>query len=235
MSLGSFPPGGTAAVIGASGAIGGAVADAIEASGAFERTVRFSRRTDLALDLTDEATIEGAAASLRSGPPLRLVFVATGFLHGDGVMPEKALRHLTVEGLERNLRLNTIGPALVLKHFCPLLPRAGRSVLAMVTAKVGSIADNSLGGWYSYRASKAAQNQLLRTASVEVARTKPEAVLVALHPGTVASDLSEPFAKSGLTVRPPAESADAMLRVVDGLTAADTGAFRGYDGAVIPW
>ena len=230
--LSSFPSGGTAAVIGASGAIGAAVADAVEASGAFARTVRFHRRSDPPLDLTDEASIEAAAASLL-GDTVRLVFLATGFLHGGGVEPEKSLRRLTVDGLNRNLALNTIGPALVLKHFCPLLPREGRSVLAMVTAKVGSIADNDLGGWYSYRASKAAQNQLIRTASIEVARTKPEALLVALHPGTVQSDLSAPFAKAGLTVRPPAESAEAMLRVVDGLT--ETGTFRGYDGATIPW
>ena len=231
-SLRSFPPGGTAVVIGATGGIGGAVADAVEASGAFARTVRLHRRSDPPLDLTDEASIEAAAASL-GGEELRLVFVATGFLHGDGVEPEKSLRRITPEGLARNLALNTIGPALLLKHFAPLLPREGRSVLAMVTAKVGSIADNDLGGWYSYRASKAAQNQLIRTAGIEVARTRPGALLVALHPGTVRSDLSAPFAKSGLTVRPPAESAAAMLRVVDGLT--ETGTFRGYDGAVIPW
>ena len=235
MTLSSFPADGTAVVIGASGAIGCAFADAVERSGAFARTVRLSRHSDPALDLTDEVSIERAAEAVRNGPPIRLVLVATGFLHGDGVMPEKALRHLTPEGLERNFRLNAIGPAIVLKHFCPLLPREGRTVLAMVTAKVGSIADNELGGWYSYRASKAAQNQLLRTASIEVRRTRPEAVLVALHPGTVASDLSEPFAKSGLTVRPPAESAEAMLSVIDGLGPDDTGTFRGYDGAAIPW
>ena len=233
--LRSFPPGGTAAIIGASGAIGGAVADAVEASGAFARTVRLSRRTDPPLDLADEASIEAAAALLKDGPPLRLVFCATGFLHGDGLMPEKSLRRITAEGLERNFRVNAIGPALLLKHLCPLLPREGRSVLAIVTAKVGSIADNGLGGWYSYRASKAAQNQLVRTASIEVARTRPESVLIALHPGTVASELSEPFGKDGLTVRPPAESAAAMLNVVVGLTPADTGTFRGYDGATIPW
>ena len=235
MILRSFPSGGTAVVIGASGAIGAAAADAIEASDAFARVVRLHRRSDPSLDLTEEASIERAAASLRDGPPVRLVFSATGFLHGDGVMPEKSLRHLSMEGLERNFRLNAMGPALLLKHFATLLPREGRSVLAMVTAKVGSITDNELGGWYSYRASKSAQNQLLRTASIEIARTRPDAVLVALHPGTVASDLSEPFAKSGLTVRPPAESARAMLRVVDGLGPSDTGTFRGYDGASIPW
>ena len=146
MRLASFPPGGTAVIVGASGAIGGAVAEVVETSGAFARTVRLHRRSDPPLDLTDEASIEGAAASLR-GETVRLVFVATGFLHGDGVEPEKSLRRLTVEGLTRNLALNTIGPALILKHFCPLLPREGRSVLAMVTAKVGSIADNDLGGW----------------------------------------------------------------------------------------
>ena len=230
--LDSFPPGGTAVIIGATGGIGSAVADAVEGSGAFARVARLSRRSAPPLDLTSEASIEAAAASLRH-ETVRLVFVATGFLHGGGIEPEKSLRRLSVEGLERNLALNAIGPALVLKHFCPLLPREGRSVLAMVTARVGSIADNDLGGWYSYRASKAAQNQLVRTASIEVARTRPDALLVALHPGTVRSALSEPFAKAGLMVRPPQESARAMLDVIDGLD--ETGSFRGYDGAAIPW
>ena len=232
----SFPSDGCAVVIGASGGIGAAVADLIEASGAFSSTIRLSRRSDPPLDLLDETTMERAAAHIRDvGTPPRLVFNATGFLHGDGVMPEKALSRLTREGLERNFQINTIGPALLMKHLLPLLPREGRSVYASLTAKVGSITDNGLGGWYSYRAAKAAQNQLIRTASIEVARRAPEAVLVALHPGTVRSDLSEPFAKSGLNVMEPEASARAMLDVIDTLGPNETGTFRSYDGTVLPW
>ena len=234
--LSSFPSDGCAVVIGASGGIGAAVADLIEASTAFSRTIRLSRRSDPQLDLLDETRMERAAAHIRDvGTPPRLVFNATGFLHGDGVMPEKALSRLTPEGLERNFAINAIGPALLMKHLLPLLPREGRSVYASLTAKVGSITDNGLGGWYSYRAAKAAQNQLIRTASIEVRRRAPEAVLVALHPGTVRSDLSEPFAKSGLNVMEPEASARAMLGVIDALGPNDTGTFRSYDGTVLPW
>ena len=235
-SLASFPAGAVAVVVGASGGIGGAMADAIEASGAFGRTVRLSRRSDPPLDLEDEETMARAAAWLAGlDAPVRLVVNATGFLHGDGIMPEKALSRLTPEGLERNFRVNAIGPALLMKHLLPLLPREGRSVFATLTAKVGSISDNRLGGWHSYRAAKAAHNQLLRTAAIEVARRWPEAVLVALHPGTVRSDLSEPFSKAGLDVRAPEAAARDLLHVIDGLAPSDTGSFRSYDGGALPW
>ena len=234
--LRSFPSGCLAVVIGASGGIGSAMADAMDASGRFEHVLRLSRRTDPPLDLTDEASIAAAADRAKeAGLPVRLVVNATGFLHGDGIEPEKALSRLTPEGLQRNFALNAIGPALVLKHFVPLLPREGRSVFAALTARVGSIADNDLGGWYSYRASKAAHNQLIRTAAIETKRRKPEAALLALHPGTVHSALSEPFAKSGLTVQEPAEAAAALLRTIDALGSDDTGTFHAYDGERLPW
>lgn len=236
MRLSSFPPGGAAVVIGASGGIGGAVADILDASGAFARIDRLSRRSDPAIDLGDEATMERAAAMIGGRPePVRLVLNATGFLHGDGIEPEKALSRLTREGLERNFAVNATGPALLMKHLVPLLPREGRSIYASVTAKVGSIADNRLGGWISYRAAKAAQNQIIRTVAIEVARRRPDAVIVALHPGTVRSALSQPFAKSGLNVMAPEESAAAMLRVLDGLGPEDTGTFRSYEGEILPW
>ena len=234
--LASFPSGAVAVVVGASGGIGQAMADAIEASGRFARTVRLSRRSDPPLDLVDEATMERAASWLAGlGAPTRLIVNATGFLHGDGIMPEKALSRLTREGLERNFAINAIGPALLMKHVVPLLPREGRAVYASLTAKVGSITDNQLGGWHSYRAAKAAQNQLIRTTAIEIARQRREAVLVALHPGTVRSSLSGPFAKAGLDVRAPEIAARDLLAVIDGLTPADTGTFRSYDGSVLPW
>ena len=128
-----------------------------------------------------------------------------------------------------------IGPALLMKYFCPLLPREGRAVFATLSARVGSISDNRLGGWYSYRASKAALNQLVRTAAVELRRHNRDGLCVALHPGTVDTALSAPFAKSGLDARPPDVAAREVLAVLDGLDAAATGGFFDHRGASIDW
>ncbi len=131
--------------------------------------------------------------------------------------------------------VNTIGPALLIKHLLPLLPRAGKSVFATLSAKVGSIGDNHLGGWYSYRASKAALNQIVRTAAIELKRRQPEAVCVALHPGTVESPLSAPFGRSGLDVQSPATAAERLVGVIDTLTPASSGGFFDYRGTALPW
>ncbi|MGB1026292.1 MAG: SDR family oxidoreductase, partial [Rhodospirillaceae bacterium] len=128
-----------------------------------------------------------------------------------------------------------IGPALLMKHLLPLLPRKGKAVFATLSAKVGSIEDNRLGGWYGYRASKAALNQMVRSAAIELHRRAPQALCVALHPGTVASRLSAPFAKTGLSVQPPAQAAQALLQTLDGLDAEDTGGFFDRSGARLPW
>ena len=131
--------------------------------------------------------------------------------------------------------INAIGPALLMKHFLPLLARQGKAVFATLSAKVGSISDNRLGGWYTYRASKAALNQFVHTASIELARRHPAAICVALHPGTVQSALSAPFAKAGLDVRNPDEAASRLLNVLDGLQASDSGGFFNHDGQALPW
>ena len=134
--------------------------------------------------------------------------------------------------MARAFAINAIGPALLLKHFTELLPRSGRCVFATLSARVGSIGDNGLGGWYSYRASKAALNQLLRTAAIEVARRRPQAVLLALHPGTVRTALSGPFTRpdQGLT---PEEAALRLLLVMD--AAQHTGSFLDQDGLTVAW
>ena len=129
---------------------------------------------------------------------------------------------------------NAVGPALLLRHFSPLLDRQ-RALLVMLSAKVGSIGDNRLGGWYSYRASKAALNQLVRTAAIELARQKPQAICVALHPGTVDTRLSSRFTKSGLEVQSPDEAATRLLAVIDGLGAKDSGGFFNHHGEPLPW
>ncbi|RYE51896.1 MAG: SDR family oxidoreductase [Hyphomicrobiales bacterium] len=232
---GSFPSGGLAVVIGASGGIGKAFHQALAKSASFERVVGFSR-TAGGFDLTDEATIAKAADSVAAMDlPTRLVILATGLLHDDDMQPEKSLRQLNPEHLARSFATNAIGPILVAKHFLPLLPREGKAVFTAISAKVGSIGDNHLGGWYGYRAAKAALNQLVRTASIELRRTHPDAICVTLHPGTVATDLSAPFRRSGHEAVDPGFAAERMLRVIDGLRPADTGLLFDHTGVPLPW
>lgn len=233
----SFPEGGIAVVIGASGGIGQEVAQALAARPAFSEIVATGRHLGVPLDLTDETSISQLAARLASsGRPLRLIFDATGVLHdAEGMAPEKSYRQIEVDTLARAFAVNAIGPALLMKHLLPLLPRDGKSVFATLSAKVGSIGDNRLGGWYAYRASKAALNQLVRTASIELARRNPEAICLALHPGTVATPLSQPYAKRGLHVRTPQEAAAGLIEVIDQAGPADNGTFRHADGSRLPW
>jgi NAD(P)-dependent dehydrogenase (short-subunit alcohol dehydrogenase family) len=166
---------------------------------------------------------------------LSLVIDATGYLHDANAMPEKSWRQIDPEHLVKAFRINAIGPAILMKHFLPLMPRDRRSVFATLSARVGSIGDNTLGGWYGYRASKAALNQFVRTAAVELKRKKPLAICVALHPGTVESKLSAPFAKSNLEVRSAAEAADQLLKVIDELEPRHSGGFFDHRGDTIPW
>ncbi len=219
-----------AVVIGASGGIGGALMDRLQKAG---RTVVGLSRPDI--DLTDEDSIAQAARRVAGLGAPGLILVATGVLHGPGMQPEKTIRALDADAMARAFAVNAIGPALILRHFLPLLPRDRRSVFAALSAKVGSIADNRLGGWYSYRASKAALNQILRTAAVELRRTHPQAICVAFHPGTVATPLSDGFAKAGLQVQRPQDAAPDLLATIDRLEPAQSGAFLDRFGNPIPW
>ncbi len=233
--LGSFPAGGVAIVFGATGGIGSALVEAIRAADRFEEVIGFSRASAPAIDLLDEASLAHAAAFAAARGELRLVIAATGFLHDGCQAPEKSLRQLDAAALARSFALNAIGPALIMKHVLPLLPRSGKAAFAALSARVGSIGDNRLGGWYSYRASKAALNQIVRTSAVELGRRCPEALCVALHPGTVATPLSAPFAASGLEVNTPAVAARNLLRTIDHLSSKDSGAFFDWRGEPVPW
>lgn len=234
--MASFPQPALAAVIGSSGGIGTALVEALERSGRFARVMGLGRTGTPPLELLDEASIAAATALLAAaGPPLRLVIDATGFLHGQGFTPEKRLGELSAAHLAHAFAINATGPALLMKHCLGLLPRHGKSVFATLSARVGSIGDNRLGGWYSYRASKAALNQLVHTAAIELARTHREAACVALHPGTVASALSAPFTRMGPEAQPPAIAAARLLAVIDELTPAESGGFRDWRGEVLPW
>ncbi|RVU16313.1 SDR family NAD(P)-dependent oxidoreductase [Methylobacterium oryzihabitans] len=234
----------SAVVIGASGGIGRALAAALVARGDHAPVFALSRSgapgpdgTEAGrIDVTDEASVADAAGLVARAGPVGLVVVASGLLHRDGIAPEKALRALDPAAMAELFAVNAIGPALVAKHLVPLLPRSGRAVFAALSARVGSIGDNRLGGWYSYRASKAALNQILRTLAIEVARTRPEAIVAGLHPGTVGTGLSRPFRPDADApgIFRPEESADHLLRVLDGLAPGDSGGVFAWDGQRIP-
>lgn len=224
-----------AIVIGATGGIGSALCDALETRGA--TVVHLARRSEPSIDLMSDASIEQAAAALAVQGPFDLIFIASGILHGDGVAPEKTYRQLDGAALERVLRINTIGPAMVARHFLPLLHPERRAIFAALSARVGSIGDNRLGGWLSYRASKAALNQIIRTLAIELARTRPATICVALHPGTVDTALSAPFQR-GLVegqLLTAADSAARLLDVLDRLDPADSGGCFDHRGnRIIP-
>ena len=221
----------SAVVIGASGGIGAALVEALRDEDVAVRGLARSFTGADHLDLTDEASIAAAAAT--SGSP-DLVIVATGLLHEGANGPEKAIGQLDPEWLARNFAINAIGPALVAKHFLPRMPGKGaQSVFAVLSARVGSISDNKLGGWYGYRASKAALNQLVRTLAIEDKRRNDRGIVVALHPGTVDTALSKPFQNAGRDLFQPGRAAVQLLDMIDALKPQDSGKLFAWDGAEV--
>lgn len=224
---------GSAVVIGAGGGIGAALLDAIREEGAHDAVHGFARDT---LDITVEDQVRAAAATVAAGPAPTLILIATGLLHDATHGPEKSLAEIDAAWMARNFAINTIGPALIIKHFLPLLPKGDRAVIAALSARVGSIGDNRLGGWHSYRAAKAALNMIIKGASIEAARQRPRAIIVGLHPGTVDTRLSEPFQGN---VRPgtlfsPDRAAVQLLDVLEGLSVPDSGGIFAWDGSPVP-
>jgi NAD(P)-dependent dehydrogenase (short-subunit alcohol dehydrogenase family) len=230
-----------AVVVGSTGGIGAALAAALADDGVLVHALsRTGRAADTRLapgiiDVEDEASIAAAASALSGRESIDLVLVATGLLHSEAIAPEKSYRQLSASQFAQYFAVNATGPALVAKHFLPLLRKDRPAVFATLSARVGSIGDNRLGGWYGYRASKAALNMIVKTLAVELARTHKEAACVALHPGTVESDLSAPFQRGV-----PAGklfSADIaarhLLGVIAGLSASDSGGIFGWDGVAI--
>jgi NAD(P)-dependent dehydrogenase (short-subunit alcohol dehydrogenase family) len=235
------------AVFGASGGIGGAFVEQLAADPSIATVHAFSRTpTEFAhakvvarsVAYDNEDALRDAARVASSDQPLDLVIVASGILHRAAELrPEKSLRELSADSMAEVFSVNTILPAMLAKHFLPCLRREHKTVFAALSARVGSIADNRLGGWVSYRSSKAALNMVLKTLAIEHARRWPESVLVALHPGTVDTGLSKPFS-SGVPENKlfsTAQSASYLLTVMDGLNAADTGGFYAWDGSRIPY
>lgn len=228
--LASFPDDFRALVFGARGGLGAAFAEALSGRCAVTGLTRAD------IDITDEGALASLAEAEKAVGPLHLVINATGLLHDDEVQPEKAMKQISAAAMARVLAVNAIGPALIGKYFLPLLARQEKAVMAHLSARVGSISDNRLGGWTSYRAAKAAQNMIVKNAAIETARRDRQKIIVGLHPGTVDSALSAPFqgnVAEGKLFTPP-QAAGYLLNVIDGLTPADSGRVFAWDGAEVP-
>lgn len=244
-TLVSLPPAYRALVFGGSGGIGAALVAALagdpRCSAVYSATRRaIGRRPNverLAFSLEDEASIATCMTRATAAGPLNLIIVATGLLQDDKMTPEKSWRAIDATALERAFRTNTIGPALIAKHALDRLCSKNKAVFAALSARVGSIEDNRLGGWHAYRSSKAALNMVMKTCAIELNRRNPTAVCVSMHPGTVDTALSEPF-QSGAGARKlftPDFSAASLLSVIDGLTPEDSGKLIAWDGSQIPY
>ncbi len=217
-----------ALVVGGSGGIGAAIVASLKGKGA--DVVALSRTGD-GLDVTDPYSVTATLGALDG--PFDLIFVATGVLAPSGGAPEKSLEAIDVSDMAQVLAVNAIGPALILSEVPRLIPKKGRSVVAVLTARVGSIGDNQMGGWYSYRASKAAANQIVRTAAIEIGRKRKDAVVVALHPGTVDTNFTANYPAHKKV--PARQAADTLLAVLDGLDPSDSGKFFDWAGKEVPW
>lgn len=233
-------------LIGATGGIGAALLERLLADPHVEHVTTLSRTPisqnhpkleNRHMDIANEKSIETAAQDVKSTGPFDMVLMTTGLLHNDTVSPEKSTRDISAEGFAHNFAINAAGPALVGKHFLPLLKRDSKTVFAALSARVGSISDNRLGGWYAYRASKAALNMILKTLSIEYARKRKNMVILGLHPGTVDTGLSKPFqgnVPEGKLFTPDF-CAQRLISVIDGVTADDSGKCLAWDGQEIPF
>ena len=232
----------TVAIIGSSGAIGSSVCKILLSEYPVKAIYKFSRKVEdedtdkiknISIDIEDENSIKESIKNIPIGTKFDLVFVATGILHNeDGIFPEKNIKNIDAKTFQKVFLVNTIGPSLIGKYFISFLSKDVKSVFAILSARVGSINDNKLGGWYSYRASKAALNQVIKNFSIEIRRTNPNAIFVGLQPGTVKSALSKPFQKNidKNKLFTPDFSAKKLLELIDSLDFKDSGKLFSWNG-----
>lgn len=230
--LASFPTDFRALVFGARGGLGAAFVAALQSR------CQVTALTRADIDICDEAALAVLAEQEKARGPLHLIINATGLLHdaAAGIQPEKALKQINAEAMAQVLAVNAVGPALIAKYFLPLLAREEKAVMAHLSARVGSVSDNRMGGWTSYRAAKAAQNMVVKNAAIETARRDKQKIIIGLHPGTVDSDLSAPFqgnVAEGKLFTPP-QSAGYLLQVIDTVTPPDSGKVFAWDGQEVP-
>ena len=231
------------AIIGASGAIGNAFVEHYSKDPSVKNVYAFSRKKQcyenkkvqtFELDIENQINIQDAAEKVKENR-LNHIIVATGILHSETFGPEKSIKDINHDSMTKVMSINTIGPTLVGRYFIPLLTKDTKSVLAFLSARVGSISDNKLGGWYSYRASKTALNQIIKNFSIELKRTNPNAIVLGLQPGTVDSNLSEPFKKNVAKGKlfTPEQSRELLSNVIENATTNDSGNLLAYDGETI--
>ena len=244
--LSTFTPNMRVAIIGASGGIGAAMVDALVAHTQVSQVFALSRQgqshsspkvLNLTYDFTNEGSIMAACEAMREAGTFDLIITATGLLQGEGIAPEKNSRALSYEGFQHSFLINTVGPAMTAKHMLPLLTKEHKSVFAALSARVGSISDNRLGGWYAYRASKSALNMVIKTLAVEYGRNYNNSAIIGLHPGTVDTDLSKPFQSQvpAGELFTPQQSAAHLLNVVNQVRPDQSGLVFDWAGKeVIP-
>lgn len=231
-------------IVGASGAIGTALAKQLLAHDNVSSLLALSRSgtdfesakaTNMCIDFKDEETIKLAAETAQANGNVHLIIVTTGVLHAEGLEPEKALRDLSLENFQKSYLPNLFGPALIAKHFLPLIPKDTPSLFTALSARVASISDNKIGGWYAYRSAKTALNMVIKNASIEVGRRFKHSCIIGLHPGTVDTPLSKPFQSMVKhDIFTPDQSADYLLNVIATRRAEDTGKVFAWDGEEIP-
>ena len=225
----------TAIIVGSGGGIGKALKNELLSMSIFKKVICFSKSNDLLLDITNKDEIEKTADELKkSEVKVNLLINAVGLLHNESFFPEKKISDIDPNYLVNSFKLNTIGHALIIKYFTPLFDKTEKSFLISLSARVGSITDNYLGGWFGYRASKAALNQIVKSASIELSRTKPNMILASIHPGTVYTKLSKPFIKE-TNCFSASESAKKILKTIFRLNNSDSGKLLDYEGKIIPF
>ena len=235
-----------AIIIGASGGIGRAFIEELSSSSQINEIHALSRKTHTYLspkviphefDSSDEENISRLASTLERTGKFDLIIIASGFLHNQDIKPEKTMRSMSLGNFQANFAINTFGPALTAKHFLPLMRKNQKTVFATLSARVGSISDNRLGGWYAYRASKAALNMITKSLAIENGRRNKDCIIIGLHPGTVDTDLSKPFQNNVPKEKlfSAKDSAQKLISVINQVTSDDSGFLLDWAGLKIPF